>query len=289
MTTTERTALTGFLNLAGDYIKSGYRITTPPETKEQCPQSEVLLQNQETAESDIRESLSSLPLAYQVDEDEAGEAGENLSTASAMGSTPGSTIEDIAIAINNCKACGLAATRKKAVPGEGVQNPLVMVIGEGPGADEDSLGRPFVGKAGQLLDKMLAAINLDRNKNCYIANMVKCRPPENRNPEPEEMTACYPFLEQQILLLRPCLILCSGRVAAQYLFKTGAGINALRGKFVELKIGERVIPVMPTFHPSALLRDNSLKRYAWDDLRLFRARLASISEEYASYPGKADA
>jgi len=277
MTIEDKTALTSFLNLAGDYIKGGYKVTPPPDIQEQ-----------------YQEGLSSLPLAYQIDEDDE-EAGESLSAEAgfATGSTSGSnhsfipsSIEDIAAAINTCKACGLAATRKNAVPGEGVKNPLVMVIGEGPGADEDSLGRPFVGKAGQLLDRMLAAISLYRDKNCFITNTVKCRPPENRNPEPGEMAACYPFLEQQILLLKPSLILCVGRVAAQDLLKTGTGINALRGKFIDLKIGEIIIPVMPTFHPSALLWDSSLKSYAWDDLRLFRTRLASISEEYASSIGK---
>jgi len=171
-----------------------------------------------------------------------------------------------------------------------------MVIGEGPGADDDAAGRPFVGKAGQLLDKMLASIGLFRDKNCYIANMVKCRPPDNRDPAPNEIAACFPFLEQQIALLRPRVILCAGRVAAQSLLKTSQGINALRGTFTEYKLSSAAeyksnsanvfihvspplgdtIPVLCTFHPSAILRDESNKRPAWEDLKLLRAKLDSL-------------
>jgi DNA polymerase len=148
-----------------------------------------------------------------------------------------------------------------------------MVVGEGPGADEDSTGRPFVGRAGQLLDKMLESIGLSRSKNCFIANMIKCRPPGNRDPGSEEIATCFPFLERQITLLSPQIILCAGRVAAQNLLKTNTGINALRGEFKELSIGETKIPVLCTFHPSAILRDESLKRPAWEDLKLLKSRL----------------
>jgi DNA polymerase len=187
------------------------------------------------------------------------------------------SLEAVAADVGVCKACGLAVTRKHSVPGEGSTHPLVMVIGEGPGADEDAAGRPFVGRAGQLLDKMLGSIALTRGKNCYIANMVKCRPPQNRDPGTDEINACYSFLERQIILLNPALILCAGRVATQNLLKTSKGINALRGQFAEFKIGELTIPVLPTFHPSAILRDESLKRPAWEDLKLLRSRLAEMN------------
>ena len=164
-----------------------------------------------------------------------------------------------------------------------------MVIGEGPGADEDAAGRPFVGKAGQLLDKMLASIGLFRNKNCYIANMIKCRPPENRDPAPEEIAACFPFLQKQIALLKPRIILCVGRVAAQNLLKTSQGINSLRGKLALYPLpgsngetAESSIPVLCTFHPSAILRDESLKRPAWEDLKLLKSQLAAMDNDYAS-------
>jgi DNA polymerase len=148
-----------------------------------------------------------------------------------------------------------------------------MVIGEGPGADEDAQGRPFVGRAGQLLDRMLDSIGLSRNSSCFIANVVKCRPPENRDPLPGEITACAPFLERQIQLLRPEFILCAGRIAAQTLLKTNEPVGKLRGKFTQVSIGGAIIPLLATYHPSALLRNEELKRPAWEDLKLLRERL----------------
>ncbi len=149
----------------------------------------------------------------------------------------------------------------------------MLVIGEGPGADEDAKGEPFVGKAGQLLDKMLAAINLSRHTNCFIANIVKCRPPNNRDPMPDEADACRSFLDAQIGILKPKLILAVGRIAAQNLLNTTTGINKLRGQFFEY----RGIPLLPTYHPSALLRNEDLKRPAWEDLKKFRTRLEEIT------------
>ncbi len=181
--------------------------------------------------------------------------------------------DSIAAKISTCTRCGLCKTRTNTVPGVGVQNPVVMIIGEGPGADEDAQGEPFVGKAGQLLDKMLAAIRLSRKTNCYIANIVKCRPPNNRDPLPEEASACRSFLDAQIFALKPKMILCVGRVAIQNLLNTSQGITRIRGKFFEYQD----IPVMATYHPSALLRDETLKRDAWEDLKSFRARLEEIT------------
>jgi DNA polymerase len=154
-----------------------------------------------------------------------------------------------------------------------VSQPLVMVIGEGPGADEDEQGRPFVGRAGKLLDQMLDAINLSRNKNCFIANVIKCRPPNNRDPLPEETAACAHFLEQQINLLKPKFILIAGRVAAQSLLKTIEPIGKLRGKFTKFEAESGPIPLLVTYHPAALLRNEDYKRPAWEDLKLLRERL----------------
>jgi len=255
----DKNSLINLLNLATDYVKGGYK-----QEREEIPGSAgETIKTDEAVEADEEKKFSLLPLAYQVEEEED------------------TTLEDLGAAIVNCQACPLAKTRIKAVPGEGAEDPLVMVIGEGPGADEDAAGRPFVGKAGQLLDKMLASIGLFRDKNCFIANMVKCRPPGNRDPHPEEITSCYPFLEQQIYYLMPKVILCAGRVAAQNLLKTSTGINALRGSFAELNIGGIKIKVLPSFHPSALLWDASLKHPAWKDLKMLRDYLASINEEYA--------
>jgi DNA polymerase len=185
---------------------------------------------------------------------------------------PGS-LAQIAAEIRSCAACPLAAKRTNAVAGEGAESPLVLVIGEGPGADEDASGRPFVGKAGQLLDKMLSSIGLSREANCFIANIVKCRPPNNRDPLPEESAACLPFLERQIQLLKPRFILCAGRIAAQTLLNTGETLGGLRGRFIEITVNGTAIPLIATYHPSALLRNEEFKRPAWEDLKLLKARM----------------
>lgn len=260
MTAEEKTVLAGFLDLSSDYLANGHK-----QLREEYCFTDDSVKSSDTQSRETAPE-NAIPLAYLIDEPaESGESDDSIKNVNAD--------------ICNCKACRLALSRTNAVPGEGSTQPLVMVIGEGPGADEDAAGRPFVGKAGQLLDRMLASISLSRNENCFIANMVKCRPPGNRDPEPGELSSCYKYLERQILLLKPSLILCAGRIAAQNLLKTSKGINALRGNFFELKIAELAIPVLPTFHPSALLRDESLKRPAWEDLKLLKARLASPAKE----------
>jgi len=186
-----------------------------------------------------------------------------------IASAPFRSIEAIAETVSRCKNCPLWEGRKHTVSGEGSLTPTVMVIGEGPGAEEDATGRPFVGKAGQLLDKMLSAIDLSRGQNAFIANVVKCRPPNNRDPEQDEAEACAPFLSAQIALLKPRFILAVGRVAAQRLLHTEEGVGKLRGRFFEYQ----GIPVLVTYHPSALLRNETLKRPAWEDLKLLRVRL----------------
>jgi DNA polymerase len=156
-----------------------------------------------------------------------------------------------------------------AVPGQGVLDPLVMVVGEGPGADEDRRGLPFVGRAGQFLDRWLEAIDLDRNTNAYIANIVKCRPPGNRDPRSSEAEACLPYLRDQIELVRPRVILTVGRVASGILIGTQAGIGSLRGRTFYYN----GIPLVPTYHPSGVLRNPELKRPVWEDLKRLRVLL----------------
>ena len=189
-----------------------------------------------------------------------------------MTETSGITLNELNAKILRCTRCGLARTRNNVVPGMGVEHPDVLVVGEGPGHDEDMQGLPFVGKAGVLLDRMLGAIGLDRKTNCYIANIVKCRPPENRNPLPDEQTACFSFLEAQIHILKPKMILCMGKIAIEKITGQNISINAQHGEFFDYN----GIPVMPTYHPSALLRNEELKRPAWEDLKLFKKRLDEI-------------
>lgn len=184
----------------------------------------------------------------------------------------GMTLEDLNKKLLRCTRCGLARTRNNTVFGQGVEHPEVLVIGEAPGYNEDMQGLPFVGKAGMLLDKMLDAIQLSRTTNCYIANVIKCRPPENRDPYPDEQNACFSFLEAQIHILKPKMILCMGRISAHKLLNNELPIKDMRGNFYDYN----GIPLLVTYHPSALLQNESLKRPAWEDLKLFRKRLDDL-------------
>lgn len=199
----------------------------------------------------------------------AANAIPGLGPTGALEAVPGDSIEAIGAEVSECRACRLCEKRKNAVPGTGAEKPLVMVIGEGPGADEDAQGLPFVGAAGKLLDKMLAAIDLSRDKNAYIANVVKCRPPMNRDPAPDEQAACARFLLRQIAILRPRFILSLGRISSHALLSTDEPMTRLRGRFYEF----RGIPLLASYHPSALLRDDNLKRPAWEDLKFLRERI----------------
>lgn len=165
-------------------------------------------------------------------------------------------------AVAQCVACPLHARRKNTVFGVGDENADWMFIGEGPGADEDAQGEPFVGQAGKLLDSMLAAIKLKRGENVYIANVVRCRPPGNRNPEPDEARKCEPFLQRQIELIKPRLIVALGRVAALNLLARETSIASVRGRVLEYK----GIPLIVTYHPAYLLRSLMDKAKAWEDL-----------------------
>ena len=187
-------------------------------------------------------------------------------------------LDEVAARVRECTLCALHTTRIKAVPGEGVERPLALVVGEGPGADEDASGRPFVGAAGRLLDQMLLSIGLDRKKNCFIANVIKCRPPGNRDPLPAETAACLPFFEKQLAALRPQVILTVGKVPVKTLLGTDEGITRLRGNWKSY----RGIPLLPTFHPSYLLRDESQKKFAWEDLKALCRRLAELDSGYAA-------
>jgi DNA polymerase len=172
-------------------------------------------------------------------------------------------------ALQGCRRCKLCEARSTIVFGTGNPRAELVVIGEGPGADEDAQGKPFVGRAGELLTRMLAARGVELSRDeVFITNAVKCRPPGNRNPEPEELAACAPFLNAQLATLQPKVILALGRVAAQALLATREPIGALRGKIHPYRGGV----LIPTFHPAFLLRNPGpeYKRMAWDDLKLAR-------------------
>lgn len=168
-------------------------------------------------------------------------------------------------AVKDCQRCKLCHTRTNTVFGVGPENATLMVVGEGPGADEDAQGEPFVGRAGKLLDEMLAAIGRSRRDNVFIANVVKCRPPGNRDPEADEVEACRPFLEQQIRMVKPALILGLGRIAAQRLLDTPDPLSKLRGPIHAY--GAERTPLFITYHPAYLLRSPREKAKSWDDLK----------------------
>lgn len=173
-----------------------------------------------------------------------------------------------------CTKCELCQTRTNLVFGTGNENAEVLFIGEGPGQNEDLQGLPFVGRGGQLLDKFLAAVDLDRNKNIYIANMVKCRPPQNRDPLPAEQEACIGWLREQVRLMRPKIIVCLGRISAQKLISPDFKVTKQHGEFIE-KGG---ILFMGTFHPAALLRNPNQKPDALEDFLKLKEKIKEICE-----------
>jgi DNA polymerase len=178
------------------------------------------------------------------------------------------SLDEIATVVRNCQKCPLGRTRTHAVPGEGNPSAGLFLVGEGPGESEDRSGRPFVGRAGELLDKMLAAIEIPR-ADAYIANVVKCRPPKNRVPLPDEREACLPYLRRQIELVRPRVLVALGGTAAETLLGVKTSLGQLR-----LKVHQwNGIPLIVTYHPAALLRNPNWKRPAWDDVRIARQLL----------------
>ena len=179
-------------------------------------------------------------------------------------------LEKLAEEVGQCRSCDLGSLRTNAVPGEGNPSARIMFVGEGPGADEDAQGRPFVGRAGQLLDKIIAACGLKRS-DVYIGNILKCRPPENRDPRADEIIACLPYLQRQIELIRPEIIVALGAHAARTLLDTTKSIGQLRGQFHEYYAGLGQMPVklMATYHPAYLLRSYSPenRRKVWEDMK----------------------
>lgn len=199
------------------------------------------------------------------------QASAPVTTPAPADEDPVPALQRVADAAAACAKCGLHKTRKRAVPGQGNPRPELLFVGEAPGADEDEQGLAFVGAAGQLLTQMIAAMGFDR-ANVFIANVVKCRPPDNRPPMPDETAACVPYLHEQIRILRPRVIVALGAVAARTLLNPDAAITRIRGRWH--RFGE--IDVMPTYHPSYLLRTPSAKREAWIDLQEVCRRLGRV-------------
>jgi len=174
-------------------------------------------------------------------------------------------LKDVREDLGDCRRCKLAPARRNIVFGQGNPDARLMFVGEAPGADEDEQGLAFVGKAGQLLTRIIEAIGL-RREDVFIANVLKCRPPQNRNPEPDEIESCQPFLERQIAVIRPTVIVGLGKFAGQWLLRTAEPISRIRGR-----VGDyRGIKVIPTYHPAYLLRNPGAKKEVWDDMKVVR-------------------
>ena len=186
-----------------------------------------------------------------------------------------SSFSELKEACSNCRKCGLRETRNNVVVGVGNENADVLFIGEGPGENEDLQGEPFVGRGGKLLDKMLNAVDLDRNKNIYIANIVKCRPPRNRDPKPEEQEMCINWLRNQVKLIDPKIIVCLGRISAQKLIKEDLRITKEHGLFFQ----KGKFLMMPMFHPAAILRNPNQKPAAFNDFLILREKIKEICPE----------
>ena len=189
-------------------------------------------------------------------------------SAASVAEDPPDTLEALARSADGCKLCRLSEKRQTVVFGEGDPRARVMFIGEGPGADEDRTGRPFVGQAGKLLDRMIFAMGFER-ADVYIANVVKCRPPGNRDPKDDEVASCAPYLDRQIDLIQPVVLVALGKPASHRLTGTTKPMGAMRGRWSVY----RGIPLMPVFHPAYLLRNPKAKREVWNDLKMVMARL----------------
>lgn len=183
--------------------------------------------------------------------------------------------EDLVENCVNCQKCPLHETRTNVVVGVGNKNAKVLFIGEGPGENEDLQGEPFVGRGGKLLDKMLEAVDLNRNKNIYIANIVKCRPPKNRDPKPEEQEMCIDWLRNQVKLISPKIIVCLGRISAARIIKSDIKITKEHGQFFE----KNGILMMPMLHPAAVLRDPRRKPDAFNDFLILRDKIMEVCPE----------
>ncbi len=200
-------------------------------------------------------------------QDETGDLGA-FSTADRRPPTADSSLDAVRLEAHDCTACRLAGTRTNVVFGVGDPNAELMFVGEAPGRDEDLEGEPFVGRAGQLLTDIIKAMKLSREQ-VYIANVIKCRPPENRNPEPDEIEQCRPFLRRQIALIQPKVIVTLGKFGLQALTDRAYSISAVRGRWLDYN----GIKLMPTYHPAYLLRTPSAKKDVWSDMKMVMAEL----------------
>ncbi len=203
-----------------------------------------------------------------------GEEGDGIGNAQAV-ARAATNLAELKAALERFEGCALKRSATNTVFADGNPASRIMFIGEAPGRDEDRIGLPFVGRAGKLLDKMLAAIHLDRT-SAYITNVLNWRPPDNRDPSPEEAAMCLPFLRRHIELVNPGIVILLGAVAARHVMGFSEGIMKLRGRWLEYRVGDTMIPVLPTLHPAYLLRQPAHKKLAWRDLQAAEQKIVSL-------------
>ncbi|MEZ4703757.1 MAG: uracil-DNA glycosylase [Bdellovibrionota bacterium] len=232
--------------------------------------------------SDLQEFQEVVSSVRSIAENQLRSGHRSVTAKSKVSSSSTSmTLEDIRTELGDCSRCKLHVDRNNIVFGVGNPNADLVIVGEAPGRDEDLKGEPFVGRAGKLLTDILGAIGLARSE-VYICNVIKCRPPQNRNPEPDEIEQCEPFLKKQIASISPAAILTVGKFAAHALLQVETPISQLRGNFYEYE----GIPMIPTYHPAYLLRNPSAKKFVWEDVQKLHARLCEITGKQFTLKGK---
>lgn len=266
------------LNIGPSWIMRGAGEPVRPVSDEADAESTPAVQTESIAAQADAVALDSPPQPEPATErpDQPVTQPEQSDATVPVAPAPGMSVDQMDWAtlqatVTDCQRCGLCQGRQNTVFGVGDENPRWVIVGEAPGAQEDRTGQPFVGEAGQLLDAMLAAAGASRGKGIYILNVLKCRPPNNRDPSAEEVASCRPFLMRQLELLQPELILTMGRFAAQTVLSSTQGIGQLRSKVHQTQVADRSIPVVAAYHPAYLLRQPDQKPRAWADLCLARS------------------
>jgi uracil-DNA glycosylase family 4 len=232
--------------------------------------------NRLTAKSAAPVPMAAPPAAPRAATSNPAPSGGDAITDAVTAASAAHTLGELKAAMEAFEGSALKRTATNTVFADGTPEGRVLFIGEAPGRDEDRIGKPFVGRAGQLLDKMLASIALDRTRNCYITNVINWRPPDNRDPSPEEAAICLPFLRRHIELANPGIIVLLGAVAARHVMGITEGIMKTRGRWMEYRVGNAMVPVMPTLHPAYLLRQPAHKKLAWRDLQAVAARMEAL-------------
>lgn len=260
---------------------SGNKNTEPQKTDAKIPQKKKYAENSPASSESLNKIQSPDKNIQQknfkpIVRSETNSASPAQTNSQQAPVTPQTKLQNLANRLSSCNFCPLWQTRRTPVTGEGVTQPLVLVIGDKPGEAEEQIGKPFSGPQEELLTKMLSAISLNKNTNCYITNIIKCHTPNARPAYVQEAEACYGWLQNQIHILKPRMILCMGQTAIQTILKTNDGLNVLRRQFYDY-CG---IPVLPTFSAYDLLRRPDLKREAWNDLKAFRLKLLEFAPGY---------